>query len=1661
MSFKLSKRLSSKKKKPPKDNVQNDILQKLGLDTYSTAPLDPASILDISTWTLEEKAPLEVKDLPNAFLRRLWLLSQDARSPRCLSQQDNPNNDDNLPGEKFNGNDDEGQFAINSIDLVTSVYKSANSFLQQDMTVRMVQCQFAVPLVIPSTDPAEPSNFLMWPLRGVFSQWRSHALDGNARVQESNLASISMPMVSCVRLGRCSISKSQTLNYVLNGLQAHQETFVHKGMEGGKIPRRISNGLVEIGWHLPSGEIDKDVFPVPVVVSNLRGDASTHEKSLSLLCQASSAVVVFCGDLREREKQLLVSCINMASKIILIDLTDMEMKKESTVGFVDVSLKQQMGLPEENVLSGSNLTEEEVANELCKTLKSMLPDKLKFVTLEAASKLALDIGLSVDEGPICKKAMAIVEEMLTGLDQGYADFRMKQLPLQGQMWGKLAKLDKDECKQKKQGKEIDPELQREKKDVIAHLSSYKMTPAMKIFIDALFTRDKTERTFFLTWLKLRLHLMQIEKQKQTETEDGMPEPLEEFGNGDRESVADSDSFCSVSTIDEKTEDPPVSTEPQASEEHCSNEEISHQISDDQTCHVDTAENGTWNCGGEHHDQLEPTSTQSDSASSAKLQMSDEASNEAHKTLFSHLPEPDPPSLGPEHFLREMGLIFELTHISPSSGNQKVLGLPSLATDLLLYGVPLEILDGDASNIPLCWLGCVFAELKRRLPQEQLRMRVLTNLGVHDAMNGEVLSASFGLKFPNSTGRMSKGVYMMALCVPDKLKIDLECDFLLVIDVEGLCSVSADKTPNTVIHDNEMATLATGLSDVLLQNISPHSDEVETTLSVMVGALLRTKEHDSLPICQLLTQDEDLNSKLQTSQLSHISEILHTENEDSGGADNQSGTMTITCVKGPWSNRCVSVPVDTHYSKAVLKLKENLFQALKSCAAKSKPSGLPEFMGHLCAIWDAVRSESFYIGLKDTDIALAFALLCAEFSIWEASLRENMENWLREASLKIFSTKVSDAAVQKDLLDEMKDKARKEVQSEINKMGSKVDTYLKEKDVLKSNTEVFRKILMSNVIKLQNQVEEEIMQRLETITENHCSLTQLRSFESLLEEEQEFKLLALTETSKSTKILLQDNELEEEFEDVWSKTLSKFNFRPSETDDITSAVLETLRQNLISRDLEKHEKKLDTFGENQNSDFQVYDEHFGYRSRLKHMFEDNNRQQRLEAQETASKVIDECNQFIADKCSLPADFTCSYIVELLENVEKSLKEKSMEIRSAFEVDLKIYLCNAACQDFQKLHDRFSKDRELLMSISANKNRYLAEFIYLFRKRDQCQRVARAFTSMIIKPTVLDYINGPLGVQIAEEIKDKAVQYQSPQAFQRSLLEELIKEDHFGSFVEYLLTYDIFRQRKIHETVVAHLSESKILGKWRQQRLGEIVGKVASAVSQITEGSNGILSDTKPLLETVCLILEGDSHVCVTKEPLDGPLFSITTEWDRFVKCLIELLATLRLDLVQEFSQNVNIIKLLNCLPVQPQDYLFKRVKGCAEQCPLCGAPCENEELGHEIHKASLHRPKGLLPNDSHSVPSTSCTNQSNTKDPQDLSMICKDVHSLHPNWSNSSDDPKSQKGSHYWRYVLARFNEKFAEEFNQEPAMIPEEWKKITQEDALDSLKEVFPNKDDS
>ncbi|KAM8853945.1 interferon-induced very large GTPase 1 [Synchiropus picturatus] len=1593
MSVKLSKRPSSKKKKNQKENPQVEVLLKLGLENFGNRPLDPSSLSEINSWKCKAEAPLHHKDLPQAFLWRLWLLRPDARRV-CI---DRTGTEEPIDGD------------VNPLDLVTAVLLCSDTFLQQEIIVRMVQCQFAVPLLLPPLNPEEASSFLLWPLRGVVGRWRSRF---RGQIQEEPLATTPVPLVSCVKLGSCSLSKSKVLNRVLSGNRAYSEVFLHRGAEGGQHPRRLSNGLVELGCHRPTG--DGDAFLHPVLICNLRGDASLHEKSFTFLCQMSSAVVVFCENLREKDKRLLVSCKETARRLLLIDLSGSG--ENRNVGFTDQNLNEFLRLPEGSVLQGREMSEENLAQMLGGALADLLPGSLEPVTLEAAGKMAEGLGMNVDEGVACKKAMAMVEEILKPLgEMGVLEFKQKQLPLQGYLWKKLANIQKAESKLEKSKQKPDEKLKKEREDVLAELSRYKMTASMKIFTDALFTGDVSEQTYFLTWMKLRLSTFEKDSDKLSANRQIDPADVASAALGFKQDIEtdeeESDSFY-TDTFEEEDEmqELDVNHEGQGSAQLTGSEQSQNHGEDSSQT---SGEVGERSCAPVEDKKLPSRQT-------------------SHGDTGSQLPQP---SLGLEHFLRELGLVFELTHTSAGSGSHHVLRLPSVAADLLLRGVPIELMDGEASNIPIKWLGSIVAEVNRSLSRKQLRMQTLTCLGPHHARNSKLLSALFGVSFPDGFRNSSRGVYMLAVPVPQSLRQQTECDFLLLVDVEGLCRSASSKTR---LQDTEMATLAAGLSDVLLLNISSSEDSVlETDLGVTVNALLCVAEWGSMPRCHLLCQDEGITSVLVARQIVRVCNMLQGMNHRKDDSNKTLCPVSLDMV--PLGDTPRSQPATIERSQAVVHLKTSLYEALKT-----NPScGWPEFTRRLCSLWEAVKSQSFSVSLQSTDVAVAFSVLCTEFSKCEERLRDQAESWLQGAEQRVCGTEVSTggSSAQSPVLRNLTDEGRAELQGLIEKLRSQIETFVLNHQQLQTHLEPFKTIVMSNTDKLQAAMTEELVQRLENSYERHCYTTQLNKFEASLWTQQESRLLTLVENSKSTQHLYQDEELEKEFEEMWSLTASQFDFRPSESPNITHEVKEVLRENLIGRGLQKHMEKVSGVGQNQTDVFQIHDEYFGYRSRVAHMFEENNRPLREEATLLASAIIQEYKQFAAEKSKLPADFSISYVTEMLENVERALREKAMQIRSVFEVDLKVYLCNAACRDFQSLHDRYCRDRELLSHINSRKPTNMADFVYRFRKRDQCQRVAQAFVSAVLEPMVWDYIHRPLGPWIAEEIQEKSRLFSSRVDFNQNLLAELMKAPQFHSFLGYLLSYSNFLLERIRLSVTSHLSGSNSVNKWRQQRLGEIIGKVAAAASETAEGTSGVLSDTQPLLELLCLSLERDADVRVNWDALNGPAFSITTEWDRFITCLMELLAALRLDLARQFTQAIEADRLLPSLPVDPCHCLLQRVRFCEKQCPVCGAPCMLEKKGHQVHMSSLHRPRGLLPDGSSSA---QCVGTNDDGPDTHLS-----------DWHLDAENKDSHTDCVYWRYVLAQFNESFAKEHGRQPEEIPEEWNGITQKEALESLEDAF------
>ncbi|XP_030269446.1 interferon-induced very large GTPase 1-like [Sparus aurata] len=204
------------------------------------------------------------------------------------------------------------------------------------------------------------------------------------------------------------------------------------------------------------------------------------------------------------------------------------------------------------------------------------------------------------------------------------------------------------------------------------------------------------------------------------------------------------------------------------------------------------------------------------------------------------------------------------------------------------------------------------------------------------------------------------------------------------------------------------------------------------------------------------------------------------------------------------------------------------------------------------------------------------------------------------------------------------------------------------------------------------------------------------------------------------------------------------------------------------------------------------------------------------------------------------------------------------------------------------------------------------------------------------------------------------------------------------------------------------------------------------------------------------------ISISEEAEKTIMFQIQSTCHPFTKCLIKSLSELNQQLQEEFSNSEDITETLNKLPIKPQDELFKRVFGCGLQCPFCKVPCEAGGKDHKKHHAAVHRPKGLggyriIKNDK--LAETLCTTDvhseckfRNTDTKWELHPF-KKYTKYYPDWHIPPDS--SIEASDYWKYVLVKYNDRFAEEYKAKPADVPEAWRRITKEQALKGLKDAY------
>ncbi|XP_071334006.1 up-regulator of cell proliferation-like [Trachinotus anak] len=1550
------------------------LLEDLGLVQHYTEKLSLSKILQIDEKTITDEPAKCRSDLPWYFLKKLMMVNVTARNVTCTSEcesdcdaaseikeldfhnlLDRPNSSDML----------------NPLDIITALFLCSDGFVQQEMALKMSMSQFSVPLLLPNCD-TQQCTLMLWALRDIVKKYRPESLLQSKGFIEGRIVHSELPMISFVRLGECSLSKSEILNKLLCNSQQYHDTFVHHDMECGDSPRRISDGLTEITWYLPCGNKNIDIFSEPVAVANLRGDIASFETQFSFLCQTSAAVFVFFDNLDSKSK--LLANQHHKARIFLVG------NHQSRCFNMDALKKAatKLGLTKNIIVKTNQTNDADFVKVLRKTVRSVAENSEIKMSIEKMSDIAHELGILVDEDcPECQTAKKNADG-ITAKIQNTFKYKEDQLPLQGEIWKKLTSLEKEEFRLRNVGSEnietYKSNLQVQKETLRKKQSSYDVSNAMTCFISAISSPGK-ERCYFLKWMRMNLDNLSQEKL-----------------SGLREQY----------------------------KEKCKNSENKDEIKD-----IDR-----------------------------------ELSNS---------------SLGTEHFFREMGQMYEASVSLPETdlSRKQLQHLPKLCAGLLLDGFPLELVDGDASNIPLRWVRDVLSQL-HDLVSPNNKILVVTVLGVQSTGKSTLLNTMFGVQFAVSSGRCTRGAFMLLIRVNDDVKKVLNCDFMVIIDTEGLKSPELAQLDDSYEHDNELATLVVGLSDITIINIAMENlTEMKDILQIVVHAFLRMKEVGKKPKCQFVHQNvsdvsaHEKNLRDRKLLLQQLNEMTQAAAKMEKKEENKSFTDVMEYspdtgnwyIPGLWNGNPPMAPVNAGYSEAVYELKKNIIQILGNC--QSSDNDILAFERWMSSLWNAVKHENFIFSFRNSLVADAYMRLCTEFNKWEWEFKKDIYKWGTNAETTIsnFGTVAaqSEIADLKDLVKSLKCEASTVLSKWETKLLENLTEYFKQKDGHVHLIEGYKEDFVNSAKSLRREMENSVFNQLTAAAEIKQGMTELDRIRENHTKEIEKAVCALIDQCRKKNVQMSEKELDEAFDWMWNETVMKLSFFKQKPKDIFTSVSHSLRSNLLRKGGHACEllsqKSLKDCG---RKPFKYTAE--GFYNQVKHKvsewlnFQDHTRM----VQQMADSIIAVCNQFVTERVQRQNNYSDTYIEEILHMIDERL-ENNQDVMTdiEFEVSLKQHICGLAARHFQKMHEDFLHENDPYRCLNQNKEKFCTDFKDIFNERDQCQKKAEEFTNRCLKPAVKDFVNRSLAPDIIGEMLTQQ-QFSTRISFQYSVLLDLLAKDNFENYLSYICSYEEYVKKWIFDQIVTHFSNGSKMFEFQDRHLKSSINSINDAINKAKMKKSGNL---KTFVDHVCQEL-GDKLV-ISQDALGAFMILNNANQEQFAQWFTECVDEMGGALREEHKKKDIQMKVKN-LYVKSQNELFTRLIGCGKQCPFCTAPCEAGAKAHTEHWASLHRPQGLgryrwyieknLVTDicSSSVISDTCFRCNATNNER---HPYKRYREIFPDWNIPPD--ASLQASDYWKYVLARFNRKFAEAYKAKPADIPSTWKNITPKQAEESLRESF------
>ena len=1583
------------------------VLEELGMRKYYPQKLTYPDVTMITADVLDDtkKGPTSLSELPWYFIEHIIALDSDTRENSRVKTEiaadDNDGDEENdaetdTDTATDSSSDSDSSYyedplyfvenKMHPLDLIYIIFLCADDFLRQELSDKMVKCQYAVPFILPPAEhhtSPEKSLLLIWALKTISRVFKKH---GTAK--HATLASEETPLITSISLGEETSWKSKLLNEMLS---PQQKTFWNQALHGGDCRQRVSEGMVEVAWYLPGG-FENDRSTVPMTFANVRGNAVPYPTVTDTLMNLSAATLVFTQDVKTAKKFL--SKRKPLENVILIILCRGKCVKKVRLE----KLRNRLKLKEHQVIckieEDSNFST--VLDELSKSMAEIMKKGQLTSLARIASHVRQDGCLETDDH-LATAARTSAEKILTDIDEIHSRqpwaAKHKIMPLQCDVRTRqeIADLDKEICRLSKWTKKITIEkyiieLKKKKWKLQFQQLQKPISDSFKYFLKCLLSLDSTGRKYFLQCLRLGLN--------ERSTQHLYP-LYEQF----RECRKEAES----AERDERL-----------------------KLIDEQLRHG---------------------------------------------------------SLGLEHFFRELALIYEYIYALKEKVRCKIFDdklncLAAVMADILLEGTAIEIIDGDTVHVPIVWLQAVLKQIEGANKSRVLKVAVL---GAQSCGKSTLLNTVFALNFPVSSGRCTRGAYAQLVKVEEKFREMMKCEFILVIDSEGLMSQVKKSSPN---FDNELSTFVAGLSDITLVIFKGEGTEMKNILPLAIHVFLRMNVvgqkqscyfvHQNMGAVGALTElDTEIHSLVneldektkaaavdagQNHKYAKFSDVLQYDSI----SDNLyvSGLLTGTPPMGK---------IDVQYSNKMQKLKCDIIRS-KHLNNRNVCGTLMDFAVRVNELWEAIKHENFVLSFRNVLAIEAHRKMQRIFDDAEWDVKKDIRAKIKEEiNINENDMKGPDPHRKKNIPQMTTKSARnleKYVAIKIEVMKEKIQHYFNCDgcDDCRSRTIERRYLLADHQEEFQDDIHT-LKKTLNKEANNAMDLLKIKLMANARIDDmsnkmdQVLKKRVQKEILKRQSIKTPQEQVELIFNELWADAtgdILKEARDNTEKDPDIEAEVQSVIKRILGR--ESHEYMQVITRENR---LNRGDRHHFVVNKAIHL-----RPKAMMSNFFAADYVSDSDAQCLE------DFTNTTIVQAIKNLSqcegKEFSETDAEtlfseilqkmsnnfaVTTRYKADMLRYAENMAVPVLEKMHKLYRENNSPEALLGKKKKSYQKRFEVEMGEGD----AAAEFCENIIKEMLqLNVEEGLSCTDLLYELRTRRGEvFKDIRTLEASIMIDLFKENEFRNYYVYINDYEMFVKDKIAEKSLEYFGQRDRFKSAAREKLEQITNIILkgldSAVGSTSDGTKFIktfLSDIKSLK--------------IQHEKASG-LKELNVkdkvQFGSIVRQKIQM--TIKKDIIQSID-SWNIAEKLEekCLA----EFTFSELVGCSERCPFCKVQCDAHTGTRKggNHSATFHRSQGLkgfVNTDDRRLITNDCpvlvasSHQFRSKDTKGVWRGLKEYNKVYPNWTiKPNADPDVEK---YWKWVLAQHNKMFAAYYKADEANVPDEWCKYERDEIIKEIQQKY------